>query len=332
MKKKSSSSDLFKLLKSVVNGSANQKDINRIIEKSQQIALVYLYSIMHKYKKILKFDDSSLGDTAVDSIVPLFKQNQKGEFYNLMHAFKNWKPPVDSESDALFFLNRIIANRVEQQIVQLMRENDPFFAKILDSVNYLIKKEGYLKVNHFGTWLIVESDGKKISKKVINSDVFADLPNNLFFDRKKFLKNIFGYLREKTDFYPAIPIIPLVNKLKNINLIHYNNENTLDFFLQEIDIDHCINTGLRNALNKLEKTYVFKNKLNAQEAGKFEMTLTDIARDLINGGSNGTLFEYLKVHFESLEMDEYMRKYRNVLEYLVKTMKASIIEEFNANN
>src|SRR3972149_527188 len=81
----------------------------------------------------------------------------------------------------------------------------------------LIKKGGYKKVSHFGKRYIIQSTCDEIKGKAIDQDSFEKLPTVLFQNRKTLLGDIFTYLENGTEFFPAIPLNALVIRLRNLN-------------------------------------------------------------------------------------------------------------------
>ena len=208
---------------------------------------------------------------------------------------RKWSPPIKTEKDALFFLNKVISRRVEQHISFLLRESDPFFSRILNSVNYLIHTQGFVKTNYIGKTYIVETK-IFINSKVIGLNEFESLPTELFTEKKKILISIFHHIKSETDFFPAIPLNELILRLKEINLSGFlSNKDGSDNHLKKIEIDEIIRKGLIYTEKKLKETYVSKGKLTEEEHVVFMGVLTDMANDLRDGGLNPGLYEYFKI-------------------------------------
>lgn len=117
-----------------------QSSINQLVEISYKAALGYLRINGSKVNKIFAENDLTFSVAAISSIAPLFCKESVDGVLPIIKEFNSWQPPIQAEEDVLFFLNKVVARRVEQFVSQLLKEDDPFFAKILDSVNYLIKK------------------------------------------------------------------------------------------------------------------------------------------------------------------------------------------------
>lgn len=260
-------------------------------------------------------------------MAPLFCKNKNEEPFPIIKEFQSWQPPIQTEDDALFCLQKIISGRVEQYISKMLKEQDIFFAKILDSVNYLIKKNGYKKVSYFGKRYIVQSTCEEIKGKVIDQDSFDKLPCGFFQNRKTILTDIFDCIKKETEFFPAVPLNALVLRLRTLNDNILKTRDVTSNTSLNFDVNEVVNLGLSCAIEKLEGSYTSKGKLNECEREKLRQALEDMAEDLKDGGINRGLYEYLKPHLRSMEKDEYQIKYHNILEYLLKVMKNTIKEQ-----
>lgn len=81
-------------------------------------------------------------------------------------------------------MNKIVATRVEQHLFSVLREEDPFFSKILDSVNYFIKSQGFKKVQSYDKTYIIRSDYEICNVPFIDHQEFEMIPMQLFTDKK----------------------------------------------------------------------------------------------------------------------------------------------------
>jgi len=300
------------------------REVNFIIESSFKIALHYLNQVNLKIQKIILVDEIPLEDIAIDAIAPLFTRNDRNEFYILKNTFNSWVPPVKSEEEALFLFNTIIANRVEQHITLVLKEADPFFAKIFESINYYYKKENLSKINYFGIVYIVEDANLRVDKNVIKPHEFDKLPGDLLVDKKLLFKNLFNFLKENTEYLPAIPLNSLVQKIKKINAANFIFEELTENATDSVELEELVSLGLSSANDKLNNFYVLKGKLSNEEAEFFSKALADMADDLKNGGIKHGLFEYLDPYTENLSRENYHSKYQNIIEYLLKVMKSTI--------
>lgn len=309
------------------DSSATQSNLNNVIEKSYRIALKYLHSHRLKIFRLTTQQDLTIEELAIDCIAALFIKENNKDLISIQNSFTNWEPAITSEEDCFYFLNKVVSSRVEQHIFKLFKEADPFFSKLLDSVNYLIRINEFSKIIFLGKSYITKTSENRFEKTFISTEEFEKLPTKLFQNKKTLLLNLFDYLKTETDFNAAIPLNDLINKLKHINFSEYLvNEFVLNEY-KKIEVNQIVNTGLGFALDKLVTSYVEKGKLDSFEKLAFELALKDMAIDLSDGGINPGLYRYLSAHFTDLSEIDYQSKYHNILEYLLKVMKNNIADQ-----
>ncbi len=305
----------------------SQQSINKLVEVCYTLALSYLRFSHKRIHKIILREDISLEDLAIDSIASLFSLEKNKNEMSILTSFKNWKPPIKTEEEAQFFINKLIQKRVEQHISSILRESDPFFAKIMDSVNYLIRKHNFGKTSYLGAVYVVKSDHEEISGKIISIDEFEKLSAVLFSDKKNLLQKLFEYLSAETKFFPAIPFNALIYKLKKLSsgLFKISEETTVQN--EELEIESIIKEALDKTFEKIEDSYLSKEKFSREESEIIKKSLRDLANDLRDGGINPGLYKYLLANFPSLDEECYKQKYHNILEYLLKVLKQNIADQ-----
>ena len=311
----------------LLSSLTSQQSINKLVEACFKIALNVLRFNYKKVHNIILRDELSLDDVAIDSIASLFLSDENGKFTTITSAFNSWQPPIKTEDDALYFLNKLIQKRVEQHISFILRESDPIFSKIMDSVNYLIKKQDYKKASYLGTIYIINSDHNELGGKNIPIDEFEKLPPELFIDKINLFSNLFNYISNDIDYSSAIPFNALIYKLKELNIALYKVSESTEEQSETFEINTVINLAVENTFKKLNETYLTKGKLSEEEVKIFRRTIKDMAEDLKDGGVNPGLYKYLSVHFDGLTEECYKQKYHNILEYLSKLLKQNIADQ-----
>lgn len=142
-------------------------------------------------------EDVTLQELAIDAIAPLYERDETGTFIKITKSFNEWEPSIDSEEKAVFFLNRIVSKSTEKYASELLRQSDPFFSKILDSINYIIEKENYKKKQILGTTYIVEDENVKKIAALPDCQFMYELPIEMFSDNNRMLPELFNYLKKQ---------------------------------------------------------------------------------------------------------------------------------------
>ena len=309
------------------DGEYSIGELNNFIERLFKIGESYLHHRYNRIKNLVDASQDTLEEIAIEAIAPLFQNAIYNNHFIIVDEINNWNPPINSENESLFFLNKIISNRMEQHISLMLRESDPFFSKILDSVNYLIRKGGYNKINYLGKVYITEPNNSIVNWIMIGDDEFHIIPLYLFCERKILLKSLFYFIKTETQYFPAIPLNELIFKLKHINLSEYLSSDSVNDISEKIEISEILNSALSFTENKLKSSYLDNGKLTSKEYESFKHALKSLAVDLGDGGINPHLYKYLAPYISDLTKEEYQRKYNNILEYLLKQLKRKIAKE-----
>ena len=299
-----------------------------LIDQCSRIALAILAT---KYKNSqFPNRDLSAEDLASDAIIPLFLKTNPEDSIAIRKSLQNWNEPIDSDESAYFFLSRIIGNRIEQEISKKLKEADPFFGKILRSINYTIEKNNYAKATYFGVVHIIENSNGHITQKPPSAEFIEALPNNLFHGtNEKIIASVLNYLKSETDFFPAIPLNALIRRIKKYYSDEFSDYSSASEANLEdvINVQRVVNSGLEDAVNRLDQMYVSKGKLSKEEADNFKKALYDYVRDLSDGGVSRGLYQYLNQHMLTLSKKDFYEKYHQNFDYLIRLLKKSIAEK-----
>ena len=89
------------------------------------------------------------------------------------------EPPIETEEKALFFLIDW-SEKVSRNMFPKYKRFDPFFSKILDSVNYQIEKQNYKKKQFLARHIIVEVMRHQKNWFLPDSQFIHEFPSDLF--------------------------------------------------------------------------------------------------------------------------------------------------------
>ena len=320
----------LKILVSLKTSQISRVEVNYLIETAQSYAYTYLKYRYKNLDKIFLAEDVTLNELAIDAIAPLFERNDDGTLIKIKAAFENWQPQIETEEKAQFFLNKMVAKSVEKYVSELLRDSDPFFSKLLDSVNYQVEKHDYKKKQILGTTYIIENENLKRIGCLPDAQFILDLPAELFLDTGTMLHNIFAHLKNQNEKEPAIPLNALINKLKRIKSNNLNFSDKVEFG-NELTIESILENALKKSFHKLDESYFDKGKISVQEKLGIEKALRNISFDMKDGGINPGLHRYFLEQFPAVSFIDYQHKYQNVFEYLYKVLRKEIVKQLDGN-
>lgn len=320
--------DLLGLIIEMRDGIASQAGVNHLIDVSYKLALYKIKKNFHRIITLKNKWDLSVEDMAMEGVSNLFVTNSKREMMNIRCSLISWNEPIRDNKEAVSFLNKMVSSSVDQYINRMFREADPFFSKVLDGINFTIKHNHYKKQNYFGSVYIVKKFCGEIPGNIIGYEEFLKIPVNLKKTKKDLLCWYFDYLEQNTSFFPAIPLNTLIEKLLG------HNRNSTDNVLikapspfNRISTDDIIACSLTEITSKFQTSYIDKKKLTSEDAEIISAAMADIALDLREGNSIGSLPGYIKMYKDDLSKEEYRIVYQNIFEYLVKTFKHLIAKK-----
>jgi hypothetical protein len=324
-----SDNSIFNTLNNIRFGKATRSEINHIIELSHNYACTYLKYRYKNLNTVLLAEDVTIKELGIDAIAPLFERDENGLFIKLIKAFNEWNPKIESEEQAVFFINKIVAKSVEKYVSNLLRESDPFFSKILDSVKYLIEKNGYGKKQILGTTYIVDykesvEEWSIEIKNLPDRNFIEELPFSVFNSAQNVVSKIFEFIKTETENAPAIPLNALVIKLKQVSASSYIYKDSVTE--NNSEVNSIVEKAVEKTFYKLQESYIDKNKIVRSEGEQIKKAIEKIAFDMQDGGINVGLHKYLMEQMTNLSFDEYKIRYQNTFEYLYKTLKNGIAE------
>ncbi len=323
--------NLLESLKLLQNDNLPQKEFNSLINYSISTALSFL-NIKQSYKYFNLTDDVlSLSDIASEAIVPLFVKSGNGKL-GIVNSFEQRLKPITNETEATFFIHKIVMSRVEQTIPIKLKERDPFFGKILSSVSTTLRDGEFLKISYLGTAYITYSKKNNLTNKnIIPYYEFGQLPTKLFLlKHKKLVKSVLNYLDEKTEYFPAIPLNRFIKKIKTVLLSELPSASTSTQNIPEtLFVKEMLASGLEQIRNDILTKYVKTKKLTGVEGNAITKSFEIIVRDLQNGGMHSGLFSYVKEQIPELSSDDFYSKYHGIVKYLLDTMRNDILKRWN---
>lgn len=320
--------DLLTLTCELRQESVPQRTINLLIKVCYKLAEFKIRKNINRLQNINKRWQLSVEDIAIDSISTLFINNAKRGVLNLRISLDNWIEPVQSNFDALFFLNKTVSLSVEQRINKIFREADPSFAKVLDTFSKTVKKYNFSRVDYFGAVYLTMGNISSIPGSAIEREEFLNIPLDLKLPKQKMLQYLLNYMEENTAYFPAVPLNVLVERILGVNSEAGSPaEPQSASCFSRFCMNDIILMSFRNVEEKLKEAYLTAGKIDPEEYGIMLAALGDIKEDLIEGNTIWSVYEYFRRHAAFIPQEEYKMRYQNIMEYMVKMFKQLIARE-----
>ncbi len=311
---------------------ASRSSVNLLVEKCYKLARTHISQNFNKIFNLASKWDLKNEDVAVDAISNLFIINEKRGALNIFVSFNRWSDNIDSESDAYYFLNKIVETTVNQHINKLLKEGDPLFSKILDSISHQIKKNEYVKIKHLGRTYVAKSNDNLNDIQYVEIEEVEHLYFNSILKQKELLNYIFDYFERLQECEVALPLNAVVTKITDFH------KNTFEppvqknvNYIEELFIDEVIENTRVKIVSEIYSGYLDKNKINIYCANILEKTIINILNDIRDGKKIIGLYKYLNHVAPEIDQEVYNAKFQNILEYLYKKLKIHLLALLRKN-
>lgn len=315
------------LLDFLQRGLKETKEINLLAKYCLILSKAYLENKYFYYHHYDFSENYNFEEIALDAVVPLFQKHRTEDKLNIIKSFLSWRNPIKNEVQAEYFLHKLVSNRIEQHLTSVYKEIDPFYASILNYINFLIKRGGFNKLSYLGDKIIAQTEELINAGKIIDLSNFNNIPISIFLGKKESLiRQIFNYIEEQTEFIAAIPVDFLVKRLKEIRMNDFiQNTSYGDKFCYDlIYVDDIVKKSLEKTCLKVDNFYSLREKYSLDECKIIKDIMTNIAEDLKNGGINKSLYEYYFELDSTIDSKVFYKKYYNTINYLIKEFKNTL--------
>lgn len=321
---------LLSIVNNLTSNNASQKEINFLAEKCIRIARSYLYSFaQNRYHGICK-DPDFIDQVSIDAIVPLFVKSSNGRL-GINNSIENWNGSILTEDEADYFLTNVVWNRTEQTIAKALKQHDPFFGKIHNTLSVCIRKYDFIKIRYLGTYYILPDEETEVTGSFISRSEFESIPAKYFVKKQKELfDDLFVYINNNFKCDSAIPFNLLIIRIKSLLVGEQkiDSEPVEEFYISEkMDIKAVVESSLAEINQQINEKYIFKQKLTESEGDIFKNIFKNIAVDMQNGGIKGGLYSYFSSENENLSRDQFYVLYHTMLNYLFNIFKNRIGEQ-----
>ena len=325
---------LIPSLKSLVNGTARDHDVALIIKAAQQFGTIRLLQIIRKHPGNIEIYPHNISSIALDFIAELFQRDEENKFFEIAEYFTEERN-IDklSDEEILDEFRTIIFSKLNDGIIRLYRDRDPFLAKIIRNLKIAVKKSNrFYLFNRFGdlyigdhTTDLDESKGVYPIDSLEKEFHFGNARSNKVID---YLETIFTTLHqsEYRKFYSLMDVAFIIKRIVSRHNDSFQTLFQLDEDLHDIDVRSIVNSSLVELKEELHLKYVVKNKLDEIEFSGFYNALNEFVERtyIFTDGHDLSHFDYLKNHMPTITHEEYRRHHRVYFEYMTKLAKKHI--------
>ena len=319
----------IELLKIIQENPEDIKALRLLVKQAATISKFVLQKQGRYYPKLFYSCGIDIDSMAIEAVESLFISTGDTPL-GIIKALQSWKAPIDNEAAAAYFVHRVVWQKTNQYVTELLQSSDPFFKKIYRNLEYLMGKTGYSKVNYFCCTYIVKESVPKEKHAFAGQEILETIPGKVFRVKSdQLIPGIFSFLSEESGVLTAVPMNALVRKLKHQHLHQYYSDLASQRSYQEADesiMKEIVDRALGSTLQKVQ-IYKRARKLNDGEAAAFHHAIMEMAHDLCNGGLARGLYGYLEPHCPGLSKEQFYQQYHSKLDYFQRVFKDNITKD-----
>lgn len=325
---------LIPSLKSVIMGTARKHEISLLIKAAQQFGTIRLLQIIRKHPGNIEIYPHNISSIALDFIAELFQRDEENKFFEIAEYFTEERDiEILSDEEILDEFRTIIFSKLNDGIIRLYRDRDPFLAKIIRNLKIAIKKSNrFYLFNRFGDLYIGDQmTDLEESKSIYPLDGlekefhFGNAKSNKVID---YLETIFTILHqsEYRKFYSLMDVAFIIKRIVSRHNDSFQTLFQLDEDLHDIDVRSIVNSSLAELKEILYFKYVAKKKIDEKEYSALYGALNEFVERtyIFTDGHDLSHFDYLRNQLPTITHEEYRKHHRVYFEYMTKLAKKHI--------
>lgn len=323
--------EIKKLISSLLSGSTPQyEDVLRLVHITSAIAKSYLKNYYPSFLRLCMQNGLSEEDLAEDSILQIFARNKEGEYTILL----NFAESLDSSfeetgTDEIFKAYQAFVHTIAlRQLIKTYSEIDSTGARLYRNIRDSIQKiDGVSMIRDYRGVVLKPTNNS--SKEHLPAIPFRELEQRFTgnvtkpYTTPELLKTLMTLVQKENGYRKSIPLFQVVKLFKR----HYSHiANGQIETSKKIDMtslsnfDHSMmkDEVYKTIRQKILTTYVVSDKINFDEANLLYQTVVDIVNAWFdNHKDDQTIYYYANRNF-GMDKDQYERKWRTKIEYLVR--------------
>ena len=330
---------------SVLSGSYTPLDLREFVKYCHDLAL----PIIRKRIAIGKLNLGIMGlreaDIVYDCIADLFQRNEQGMFPQIKTFLEECLGDVGKSEDenVVIALRRLVAGKVNNNIVRLYSESDPALGKILRNVKLAIERADFFKeVCRFNEIHLIPSH----LDSMLHLPPFPDTLLKQEFSRvalihdnvPQMLKKLHGVVAGQAEFQRAVRLTSVAILLKEVYTIAWKS----DYNAELVEVDGSATFDIHRITNEVcaavrsdaYATYVGKQKCTAIIFSHYMDVVRDalLAECGLDHVGDGSYYERLRERIPSLTKGAYMKRHRAIVEYLARTARNRLRHAYQKDN
>jgi len=315
-------------LAAMLNGSYNDSQISDVAKLCHAFAAASINSKMASGSISEEFIGLKPRDIAFDCIADLFQRDGDGTVVQLKAYFDGVQLASISDEELLTHFRRLVFSKVNDGLFRMYHEVDPSLGKIIRNIKFIISTlHSFDELEKLGEHCICPSFVERLDE--LSTIDLETLEREL----RKYVKGtermpelmakLSLFLRQQSEHCRVVPLAAVARVFRAI-LSEPRREEVAEATMEDDvlmkDVERVIKEACFELRTKMKPRYSKGKNVPAKYIDYYFRVIEEtlIERLSSHDGKSESLFMQLKDHFPGLKRNEYEKRHKKVLEYLLK--------------
>jgi hypothetical protein len=320
-----------------VSNKYDRKDVNRLVRLCHRYAYSYL-RMKRSAGNYFVIENENIEDLALDFIAELFQKEKDGSLVALQGYFKDKDLNTCTDADVKIELRKLVFTKVDDNLFRYYGEKDPSLRKIIRNLKLAVRERNCSHAVCYRDGFLIVDDDEPGNATIMPADFMQmRLCSRIQGEMQipEIIIHVIDIIREQDSHRKRFPLVILASIIRESFVILHdethpqNVRSAAESNLLKNDLDKYIDDTVERIKNDIGPRYINKGKLQPETIDHFFNAATDIVRDDFSEQENGfSQYDHIRKYDENLDYEQYRRKHRPVLEYLVKLIRKDLVNFF----
>ena len=326
-------------LTAALGGSYNDSQLNDVVKLCHAFAFGSIEDKLKHGSLSEEFVGLNRRDIAWDCIADLFQRDENGGIVRLKAYFDGVQIEGISDEELLSHFRRLVFSKVNDGLFRIYQQVDPSLSKIIRNVKFVVSTlHNYDEMEKLGEHCIcpsfverrdhlpaIETDllEKEMRRRAHGTERIPDLMAKLSL-----------FLRQQDEYCRVVPLTIVARVFRAIYTEPPDMKQAEPLVEDDMlieDAEQIIKQACHEVESKMAPKYAIRKSIHTDFIESYFCVIegTLVERLLSHDGKSTPLFARMRTYFPDLKRNEYEKRHKRVLEYLLKLSTAEAKKRLN---
>ncbi len=319
---------LRETIAAILRGTFDRQQISRFIALCHAMAQTKLerkFSLGQLHSSIIGLP---ISDLAMDCIADLFRMDEDGTPVRIHAYFSGVDIRTLPHEQLMILVSRLVFSSVNSSLFRVYNEADPALGRIIRNIKLCLGSLGiYTESERFGDTILTPTLANPLTERppldresLGRVMQYLDLANDTV---PTMLSGLSFFLRGQSEYARSVPLTMVAlafrDYLSSLNPSTRDATNEAETTLAHQDRDLVLRHAVERLRKRMRGTYVGFDELTEEEFDMLFAVVAEFLQKEAEGPTvNRSLFGTLAERVPGMNEEVYLKRYRNVLEYLLR--------------